>query len=372
MRLQMLSFEECLEKVKLPPQVKKNEYLDQGKYPIVSQEASLVSGYYNDVSKVFKIEKPIIIFGDHTQVLKYIDFDFIIGADGTKILQPIEKLNSKYFYYYLTLNMPASTGYARHYKLLKKLVINFPSLEEQQRIVAKLEKSFAEIDNALEITRTNLKNFKALINSFLGEIINKEKESWEMYKLSDVCIVERGSSPRPIKKYIVENNGVNWIKIGDTEQNGKYIAKTKQKISKEGAKKSRFVSVGDFILTNSMSYGRPYIMKIDGCIHDGWFVLRLNKDINVDFFYYLLSSPHTQNQFKQLAAGSVVKNISGDLVKRTNLPIPTLKKQIEISEKIIKIENHVNESVKLQELKLQNLFKFKHAILSQQLKSKTT
>ena len=151
---------------------------------------------------------------------------------------------------------------------------------------------------------------------------------WENKLLGDVCIVERGSSPRPIKHYLTEApSGVNWVKIGDTKNVDKFIYKTKQKITKEGAKRSRRVNSGDFILTNSMSYGKPYVMATDGYIHDGWFVLRLPQNIDRDFFYYLLVSRLVQEQFSLLAAGAVVKNISGDLVKKAILPIPPLPEQ---------------------------------------------
>ena len=157
------------------------------------------------------------------------------------------------------------------------------------------------------------------------------REGWEYKKLGDACIVERGSSPRPIRDYITDSeDGVNWIKIGDTNKNEKYVTSTKQKITKKGAEKSRFVEVGDFILSNSMSFGRPYIMKVSGYIHDGWFVLRLPKDINSDYFWYLLSSPLLIEQFNLLAAGAIVKNISGDLVKKAELPIPPLPEQKQI------------------------------------------
>lgn len=153
-------------------------------------------------------------------------------------------------------------------------------------------------------------------------------EGWEIKKLLDVCVVERGSSPRPIKKYITnDENGVNWVKIGDTKGIDKYIYSTRQKITKEGAKKSRYVKEGDFILSNSMSFGRPYIMKTDGYIHDGWFVLRLHDFIDTEYFFQLLSSPYVNEQFHQLASGSVVKNISGDLVKKVVLPIPPINEQ---------------------------------------------
>lgn len=159
------------------------------------------------------------------------------------------------------------------------------------------------------------------------------KKGWEVKTLGDVCKVERGSSPRPIKKYLTTGDGVNWIKIGDTKNTKKYIFETNEKITKEGALKSRFVDIGDFILSNSMSLGRPYIMKTQGYIHDGWFVLRLNKNINDDYFYYLLISPNIQNQFHSLSAGAIVKNISSDLVKKIVLPIPPLTEQ----QRIVKI-----------------------------------
>lgn len=153
-------------------------------------------------------------------------------------------------------------------------------------------------------------------------------KGWETKKLVDVCIVERGSSPRPIEKYQTDSpDGVNWIKIGDTKNVEKYIYTTREKITKEGAQKSRYVKEGDFILSNSMSFGKPFIMKTDGYIHDGWFALRLHNFIDTEYFYHLLSSPLVNDQFHKLASGSVVKNISGDLVKKVVLPIPPLQEQ---------------------------------------------
>ena len=148
-------------------------------------------------------------------------------------------------------------------------------------------------------------------------------KNWEKKKLGEVCIVERGSSPRPIEKYQTDSpDGVNWIKIGDTKGVDKYIVSTREKITKEGAEKSRYVKEGDFILSNSMSFGKPYIMKTDGYIHDGWFVFRLPDYIDKDYFYHLLTSPNVQEQIQSLGAGAIVKNISGDLVKRVDVTYP--------------------------------------------------
>ena len=110
---------------------------------------------------------------------------------------------------------------------------------------------------------------------------------WREVKMGDVCLIERGGSPRPIDKYITkEKNGINWIKIGDTNES-MYITSTAQKIIPEGMKKSRYVQPGDFLLSNSMSFGRPYILAIDGCIHDGWLVLRdINNVFDKHFLYY--------------------------------------------------------------------------------------
>lgn len=169
------------------------------------------------------------------------------------------------------------------------------------------------------------------------------KKDWTIKKLGEVVKVERGSSPRPIEKYLTtESNGVNWVKIGDTKNVDKVILSTKEKITPEGAEKSRFVQKGDFILSNSMSLGKPYIMGIDGYIHDGWFVLRLPETIDSDYFFYHLSSDFVQNQFSGLAAGAIVKNISSDLVKKANLIIPPLEEQKRIvavlDEKFAQIE----------------------------------
>jgi len=152
---------------------------------------------------------------------------------------------------------------------------------------------------------------------------DNRKQDWEIKKLGEVCVVERGSSPRPIEKYQTDSlDGVNWIKIGDTKGVDKYIFSTKEKITKEGAEKSRYVKEGDFILSNSMSFGKPYIMKTDGYIHDGWFVLRLPNYLDKDYFYYLLTSPNVQEQIQSLGAGAIVKNISGDLVKKVDITYP--------------------------------------------------
>lgn len=161
-------------------------------------------------------------------------------------------------------------------------------------------------------------------------------ENWKWVKLGDVASIARGGSPRPIKAYITESpDGINWIKIGDAEKNGKYIYSCNEKIIPAGKRKSRLVHPGDFLLTNSMSFGRPYITKVEGCIHDGWLVIS-DYDIayNQDFLYWLLSSGYAYSQFCDVASGSVVSNLNIDKVSNSVFPVPPLEEQNRIVSKI--------------------------------------
>ena len=178
------------------------------------------------------------------------------------------------------------------------------------------------------------------------------RKDWEYKKLGEVCTIERGGSPRPITDFITnDSNGINWIKIGDTKEGSKYITSTKEKIKPEGVKKSRFVHKGDFILSNSMSFGRPYILDIDGCIHDGWLVIHDGKKFfSKDYLYYLLASPIMYSRFSQLAVGGVVNNLNSALVRKVIVPIPPISIQLSIANELDKI----NELIQLKKQQLED------------------
>ncbi len=181
--------------------------------------------------------------------------------------------------------------------------------------------------------------------------------NWTYKRIGDVCTVERGGSPRPIDTFITDSNdGINWIKIGDADDS-MYITKTEQKIKPEGMKKSRFVEPGDFLLSNSMSFGRPYILKIDGCIHDGWLVLRDNNGaFDKRFLYFYLSSPTTYRRFKSMAVGGVVNNLNSEMVRKVEVPIPPMNEQIEIVN-ILEKAQAIISARKQQLTELDNLIK---------------
>jgi len=185
-------------------------------------------------------------------------------------------------------------------------------------------------------------------------------ENWVWVRLGDIFNISRGGSPRPIQQFLTDDeNGINWIKIGDTDIGGKYIRQTKEKIIRDGMNKSRFIKADSLLLTNSMSYGRPYILKTDGCIHDGWLSLEpLNENIDREYAFYVISSHIVQSQFHQTVAGAVVKNLNSDKVKETLIPLPPLTEQQQIVAKLNQLLSEI-DNLKTQEqalLATQNAF----------------
>ena len=179
----------------------------------------------------------------------------------------------------------------------------------------------------------------------------KIPESWEWVKLGDITEIARGGSPRPIKDYLTDDpNGLNWIKIGDTDKGGKYINSCKEKIKPEGLKKTRMVHPGDFLLTNSMSFGRPYITNIEGCIHDGWLMISPYAGVfDQSYLYYVLSSAFAHKQFCDKVAGAVVQNLNSDKVADSIVPLPPLAEQKRIVAKIEELLPKVEEYGKAQD-----------------------
>ena len=150
--------------------------------------------------------------------------------------------------------------------------------------------------------------------------------------MGEIVVIERGGSPRPIEKYITElNDGLNWIKIGDAPTQGRYITKTSEKIKESGLSKTRQVFLGDLILSNSMSFGKPYIMEIEGCIHDGWLLIRdKNNVFDLKFLCHMLSTEYLLNQYKMFAAGSTVNNLNKELVGNASVRFPEMLEQNKI------------------------------------------
>ena len=185
--------------------------------------------------------------------------------------------------------------------------------------------------------------------------------SWEQRKFSDLVQIERGGSPRPIDDFITDSpDGLNWVKIGDAPAQGNYITKTAEKIKPEGLSKTREVHPGDLILSNSMSFGKPYIMGIDGCIHDGWLLIRNTyKAFDLTFLCHLLGTPQMIIQYKSLAAGSTVNNLNKELVGNTVVTIPTIKEQRVLGQYLETLDNLIT----LHQRKYEQLLNVKKSML---------
>ena len=336
-----------------------------GDYPLISSSGCI------DTQAEAKVSHPAVVTGRSGSIgsVFFVDKDFW-PLNTTLYVKDFHGNDPRFIFYLLIkIDLKRFAGGSgvptlNRNNVHSELVYVPTNVSEQKRIVAILDEAFEGIDSAIANTQKNLTNSREIFESYLNTIFTQKGDGWVEKKLGDTCIVERGSSPRPIQKFFTDSSdGVNWIKIGDTKGVNKYIYSTNQKITTEGAKQSRRVELGDFILTNSMSYGKPYIMATTGYIHDGWFVLRLAEDINKDFFYYLLASNLVQEQFKILAAGAIVKNISGDLVKRAVLPIPPISQQKAMVEVIEKLATETQRLETIYRQKLAALKELKQSIL---------
>lgn len=176
---------------------------------------------------------------------------------------------------------------------------------------------------------------------------------WGERSIGEFVHVGRGASPRPIEAFLTSSvDGVNWIKIGDAPRFGKYITQTAEKITQSGAARSVRVNAGDFLLSNSMSFGRPYILNIDGCIHDGWLRLYDYQDsVDKEFLYYVLSSEETKKQYATFAAGSGVQNLNKTVVKKVVVHLPSIPEQITIARALTDMEQHIANLTELIEKK---------------------
>ena len=198
----------------------------------------------------------------------------------------------------------------------------------------------------------------------------KVPENWCWCFLGNIAFIRRGASPRPIKTYVTEDeDGVNWIKIGDTSV-GKYITHVNEKITEEGAKKSVFVEEGTLLLSNSMSFGHPYILKVKGCIHDGWLALTPSEVINKEYLYYALLT--SEWYFEQVAVGTAVRNLNSGRVAETPTPLPPLSEQQRIVDRIESLFAKLDEAKQKAQEALDSFETRKAAILHKAFTGKLT
>ena len=227
------------------------------------------------------------------------------------------------------------------WNLISQSFFAVPADHAEQKAIAK---SLAEIDSLITLHQRKYDKLAQLKKSMLDKMFPKPGERfpeirfagftdpWEQRKFSDLVLIERGGSPRPIDAYITEDPaGLNWVKIGDAPSMGRYITSTSEKIKPEGLSKTRQVYPGDLVLSNSMSFGRPYIMAVEGCIHDGWLLIRdAQNQFDPVFLCHMLGTPQMLDQYRMFASGSTVNNLNKELVGNAMVPLPNRDEQLKI------------------------------------------
>ena len=262
----------------------------------------------------------------------------LVFQRSVAVLRPREDCLDSRYLYHVSQSQPFQAQLSRasnkssqagvYLGKLKKLRIPLPPLPEQRRIAEILDKADAlRAKRRAVLAQLDTLSQSIFLDMFGDPVANPKK--WPIASLAELFEIARGGSPRPIDDYITDDpDGINWIMISDTVEGGKYITSTRKRIRPQGARRSRVVKPGDFLLTNSMSFGRPYIMRTSGCIHDGWLVLSPRReDVETNYFYALLGTQAVYAEFARRAPGATVKNLNIDLVRGVTVPVPPLPTQ---------------------------------------------
>ena len=275
---------------------------------------------------------------------------------------PLEETNASFYAQYFEAGLYNREIYrfaqegARNHGLLNISTEDFfagdlavPPEEEQRKI----SEILSACDRGIALKQELVRELQRLKKTCLAKLFPRNGSKvpelrfpgftapWEERKFSDLVLIERGGSPRPIDDYITDApDGLNWVKIGDAPEQGRYITKTAEKIKPEGLAKTRQVQPGDLILSNSMSFGKPYIMGINGCIHDGWLLIRDTQSrFDLKFLCHMLGTDQMLDQYRMFAAGSTVNNLNKELVGNTTVSLPSIEEQRAIGEYLESIDN---------------------------------
>lgn len=236
---------------------------------------------------------------------------------------------------------------------LANFLVYLPSEAEQQKIADCL----TSLDEVIAAQGRKVEALKAHKRGLMQQLFPREGETrprlrfpefrdgpeWSAIPLGELAVIVRGGSPRPIDMFLTRKiDGLNWLKIGDVDREAKYITKTEEKVRPEALSKTRVINAGDFILSNSMSFGRPYISTIETCIHDGWIAVTDIPDrLNREFLYYSILSDKSQRYFANQAAGSGVQNLNKDIIKLLPLEIPSKGEQQRIADCLSSLDTQI-------------------------------
>lgn len=345
-------------------QLQSTEYYESGKFPIIDQGKKVIIGYSDNKSKVCN-KYPSIIFGDHTTELKYVDFPFIVGADGVKTLS-VKDGDTLFQYYNLQVNNVQPTGYNRHFSMLKEISLCVPCLAEQRQIGT----YFRNLDTLITLHQRKCEKLEEYKKAMLQKIFSQELRfkredgteypEWEQTSLEDVCNIVGGGTPST-KNIDYWNGNIQWFtpsEIGKT----KYVSKSVRTISQVGFEKSsaRKLPVGTILLTSRATLGEMAIATIE-CTTNQGFQSLIPRRINGEYLYYL--QPTIKNYCNKKACGSTFNEISKGELGKCKIPMPHFEEQQKIADFLSAFDEAINyakqELDKWKELKkglLQQMF----------------
>ena len=348
--------------------IKQRDYLQQGKFPVVDQGQALIGGYFNDENFVVPSEPPYIIFGDHTKVKKLINFKFIAGADGVKVLKPKSNIDPRFLYYAIHTIKIDDKGYARHFQLLEKSDIPLPPLPEQQAIVAKIEELLSELDNGKQQLQTALQQLKVYRQSLLkwafeGKLTNKDvkegelPDGWKWVKLNEICKIIGGVTKG--KDYKNQKTiPLPYLRVANV-QDGYLDLRTIKEIDVLPTDLDKYRLIyGDILYTeggDKDKLGRGTIWKneIDNCIHQNHiFRARpLSETSNSKYIAYFSQTRVAKSYFYK--NGKQTTNLASiNLKVLSGLPVPLCsqnEQQLIVDELESKLTlcDNVEETIKL-------------------------
>lgn len=358
-------FEDCIQHVVYTPKIQRKDFLEEGQHPIVSQEVAFINGHWDDDSALFRVDRPVVIFGDHTKVLKYVDFDFVLGADGVKILPPKEFLSTKFFYYQLQSVDLDSLGYARHYKLLKSLNIVYPRLPEQHRIVALLDEAFDWIATAKANAEQNLKNARELFESHLQSVFTPRGEGWVEKTLGEVCDFKGGGTPsKAVERYW--HGDIPWVSPKDMKF--EVVTDSIDHISKEAIMNSATSLIPEgavLIVVRSGILARIVPVALAGrelTINQDLKALCPKSMIEPRFLYCLLESMMPV-LLSMVTRGATVHRLMTDQIRALSFPLPPRATQQCIIERVDLMREETQRLESVYQQKLAALDELKKSLL---------
>lgn len=354
-----------------PYQIQKTEYLENGLLPIIDQGKEFIIGYTNLVEKKYSNESNCIIFGDHTRQIKYVDFDFVIGADGTKILKEKDKnkYDLKFLYFQFLSKEIESLGYSRHFKLVKEMFFAIPSLDEQKRIVAKLDILFGKIDKAIALHQKNIDEANVFMASVLNDVFVELEEKYSKIIFDEVCNKITDGSHNPPKgidnsqfmmlssKNIL-NNSINF-------ENPRYLKE--EDFNREN--KRTDVTIGDVLLTIVGTIGRTAVVNIEEkfTLQRSVAVLKPKKDL-LNPYFLMYSLQKNLETLTDEAKGAAQKGIYLNSVKKLEIVDISLKTQQKTVSYLDEISQKMEKIKQIQKEKMQSLKALKASILDQAFK----